>query len=101
MSNPILIEATENGLRIPSEYNRAKIKDLVKAGTKWFELRPRVRGSKKQTGYLEGAVIPAYAQWQYGIDPKNPKDREKARNLFKQDFHFEIVKDRNGNPKKH
>jgi hypothetical protein len=100
MSNKILIQASETGLSIPSEYNRAKVKQLVKEGVTLFELTPRIRASKKQTGYLEGAVIFAWAKYQYGLDPKNPETHEKARNLFKQDFWFEVIKDRNGNPKK-
>lgn len=96
----ILIQATENGLTIPSEYNRAKVKQMVKDGTQWFELIPRIRASKKQTGYLEGAVIPVWGKYQYGLDPRNPKNHETARNLFKQDFWFEVIKDRTGNPKK-
>jgi hypothetical protein len=100
MSNKILIQATENGLTIPSEYNRAKVKQMIKDGTTLFELTPRIRASKKQTGYLEGAVIFAWAKFQYDLDPRNPHNHEKARNLFKQDFWFEIIKDRNGNPKK-
>ena len=74
----ILVEATENGLRIPSEYNRGKVKQMVKEGTKLFELTPRVRSSKKQVGYLEGAVIFAWAKYQYGLNPKDPKNHEKA-----------------------
>lgn len=100
MANVILIEATENGLRIPSEYNKARVKQMVKDGTTLFELTPRIRASRKQTGYLEAAVIPTYAQWQYGLNPRDPKNHETARNLFKQDFHYAVVKDRQGNPKK-
>lgn len=100
MANPILIEATENGLKIPSEYNRARVKQMVKDGTTLFELTPRIRASRKQTGYLEGAVIFAWAKYQYGLDPRKPENHEKARNLFKQDFWYEVIKDKNGNPKK-
>ena len=96
----ILIQATENGLTIPSEYNRAKVKQMVKDGTTLFELTPRIRASKKQTGYLEGAVIFAWAKYQYNLDPRNPDNHEKARNLFKQDFWFEVIKDRDEKPKK-
>lgn len=97
---PILITATKDGLRIESEYNKARVQQMVKDGTTLFQLTPRVRASKKQIGYFEGAVIPCYAEWQYGLNPRDPKNHEIARNLFKQDFHYEIVKDRNGNPKK-
>ena len=96
----ILIEATEKALRIPSEYNRAKVKELVKEGVKLFELTPRVRASRKQQGYLEGAVIPAYGKWQYGLDPRVPENAKTARDAFKLDFHYTVIKDRNGKPKK-
>lgn len=100
MTQPILIEAGENGLRIPSEYNRERVKQMVKEGTTLFQLTPRVRASKKQIGYLEGAVIPCYGKWQYGLDPRMPDNAKTARNLFKQDFHYTIVKNRHGEPKK-
>lgn len=96
----ILIEATDRGLVIPSEFNRARVKQMVKDGTKIFELTPRIRASKKQVGYLEGAVIPCYAKWQYDLDPRKPENAETARNLFKQDFWFTIIKDKDSNPKK-
>lgn len=96
----ILIQATENGLTIPSEYNRARVKQMVKEGTTLFELVPRIRASKKQLGYFEGAVIPTWGHYQYGLDPRNPKNHKTARDLFKQDFWFDIIRDRNGNPKK-
>lgn len=96
----IIVQATEKGLSIPSEYNKARVKQMVKDGVTLFGLRPRTRASKKQLGFLEGAVIPAYGEWQYGLDPRDPKNLKTARNLFKQDFHYEIVKDREGKPKK-
>lgn len=96
----ILITATEKGLVIPSEYNRLRVKEMVKKGTTLFELVPRVRGSKQQQKYLEAAVIPCYAKWQYNLDPQKPESAQIARNLFKQDFHYAVLKDRDGNPKK-
>ena len=88
----ILLEASENGLHIPSEFNRLRVKQMVKDGTKLFELTPRIRASRKQQGYLEGAVIPAYGKWQYGLDPRKPESAKTARNLFKQDFWYMVVK---------
>jgi hypothetical protein len=96
----ILIEVIDGALRIPSEYNRLRVKDMVAKGTKLFELTPRIRGSKEQRGYLEGAVIPSYAKWQYSLNPRNPKTAKVARNLFKQDFWYTVIKNRHGNPKK-
>lgn len=96
----IQVTATDKGLRIESEYNRAVLKDWIAQGTVLFDLIPRIRGSKKQIGYLEGAVIPAYAHWQYGLDPRKPENARLARDLFKQDFWYTVIKDREGKPKK-
>lgn len=96
----ILIEVKDGRLHIPSEYNKAKIKELIKDGVKLFELTPRIRASRKQQGYLEGAVIPAWGHYQYGLDPRKPENAQLARNLFKQDFHYTVIKNRDGNPKK-
>lgn len=96
----ILVRSTDKGLRIESDYNKALIKQLVKEGTTLFELRPRKMATRKQVGYLEGAVIFSWAKYQYDLDPRNPENHELARNLFKQDFWHDIIKDRNGQPKK-
>lgn len=96
----ILIQATETGLTIPSEYNRLRVKQMVKDGTTLFELVPRIRASKKQRGYVEGAIMPAWGKYQYNLDPRDPKNELVARNLFKQDFWYDIIKDKDGNPKK-
>ena len=47
---------------------------------------------------MEGAVIRAYCQWQYGIDPREPELSEQRRFLFKRDFNYEIVKNKKGSP---
>lgn len=96
----ILVEATENGLQIPSEYNRALIKQMVKDGVTLFELRPRKIASKNQQGFLEGAVVYSYCKYQYNLDPRDPKTKEVARDLFKQDWWYDVIKDKNGKPKK-
>jgi hypothetical protein len=105
MARKILIQAEpfkdSFKLTIPSEYNRAVVKELVlKDKVTLFELNPRIRSSKNQRGYLEGAVIPVYCHWQYGLDPRKPDDIKRARDLFKLDFHYEIVKTKTGEPKK-
>ena len=88
-------------LTIPSEYNRNVVKDLVtNKKVTLFELTPRIRASKNQRGFLEGAVIPLYAKWQYQIDPRDTAKRKTARDLFKLDFNFEIVKSKTGEPQK-
>lgn len=101
----ILIQAEPHGdtfkLSIPSEYNRLLVKDMVRSGrVTLFELVPRVRGSKKQRGYLEGAVVPAYGLWQYDLDPRQPKNAEKARDLFKYDFNYIVVAGRDKKPRR-
>lgn len=101
----ILIQAEPHGdsfkLSIPSEYNRLRIKDMVRSGrVNLFELVPRVRASKRQRGYLEGAVVPAYGHWQYNLDPRDPKSSEKARDLFKYDFNSIVVSGRDKKPRR-
>lgn len=101
----ILVEAKVDGdqfrLVIPSEYNRLRLREMVKHDhITLYELKPRVRASKAQRGYLEGAVIPAYGHWQYQLDPRKPADMKRARELFKLDFHYDVVRDRDGSPKR-
>lgn len=94
----ILLQATDKGLTIPSEYNRIRIKQMVQDGITLFELTPRVRGSRQQQKYLEGAVIPAWAKWQYNLDPRKPENVQKARDLFKYHFWYMVIKDKDGTP---
>lgn len=96
----ILIQATEKGLSIPSEYNKLKVQQMIKDGTTLFELTPRIRASRKQQGYVEGALIGAWGKYQYDIDPRDPMKRELARTLFKQDWNHVIIKDKDGKPRK-
>lgn len=96
-----ILLTTKNGhLTIPSEYNKLKVKQWVKDGVTLFELTPRVRGSRKQQQFLEAAVVPAWAHFQYDIDPRDPSKRELARTLFKQDWNYTVVKDKSGNPRR-
>ena len=96
----ILLEVKDGHLTIPSEYNRLKVKELIKDGITLFEMSPRVRASRKQQHFLEAAVIPAWGQYQYGINPRDPEKREIARTLFKQDWNYTIVKDKDGKPRR-
>jgi hypothetical protein len=84
---------------IPSTHSRALLLSWLKK-YKWFEIIPRSNHSRKAQAFLEAAVIPAWGKFNYGLDPRNPETIDKARELFKQDFHYEIVKDKNGNPRK-
>ena len=55
---------------IPSEFNRARLLEWLRKDDR-FEITPVIRESVKTRRYLEGAVIPAYCKWQYGIDPRD------------------------------
>lgn len=96
----ILIQATETGLQIPSEYNKILVRQMVKDGITLFELKPRKIASRKQQGYVEGALIPSWGKFQYNLDPRNPENAALSRSLFKQDWWYDIIKDRHGKPKK-
>ncbi len=87
----------KDGFFIPSEINRNTFLDWLKK-YKTFHIFPADQESIKSRGYLEGAVIPAYCEWQYGINPKKIGLSEQRRFLFKRDFNSEIINDRNGNP---
>lgn len=86
-----------SAFHIPSEHSRAQLLDWFRKYDR-FEITPVVDEHVPTRRYLEGAVIPAYAHWQYGIDPTEPGRDEARRFLFKRDFHYEIVKDQQGNP---
>jgi len=62
-----------------------------------IQLETETRASR---GYLEGAVVPAYCEWQYNIKQNEKSQQDNRRFLFKRDFNYEIRKDRNGNPEK-
>ncbi len=98
---PIKVTTNEarTGFHIESDFTRARLHEWMKE-YKWFEITPIVAESKNKRRYLEGAVIPEYCKFQYGIDPRDKSKREACRLLFKQDFHNEILMDRNGNPVK-
>lgn len=90
---------TKNGFMIPSETNRNTFLDWLKK-YKAFHISPVIEESVKSRGFMEGAIIPAYCEWQYGIDPREVGRSEQRRFLFKRDFCNEVVNDRNGNPVK-
>lgn len=84
-----------------SEHAKARFLHFVKQNPGlWYVIQPQKRESKKQRGYLEGGVIPAYCEWQYGIDARDrsPQTSETRRFLFKRDFNGEVIKDRHGDP---
>lgn len=89
--------AQKNGFNFPSKYNKATLLEWFKK-YKVFEISPVVNESQKSRGYLEGAVVDAYCEWQYGINPREKGRQEQKRFLFKRDFCYEIVNDKDGNP---
>ncbi len=101
MKKPII--ATPNkertGFHFPSEYNRRVFLDWLKKYDS-FKIEPRARNTRKRRAFLEAAVIPCWGQFNYNLDPRKPENAETARTLFKQDFHYEVVKDRKGQPKR-
>lgn len=56
--------------------------------------------SRASRGFLEGAVIPAYCEWQYNIPAKAKGYDDARRYIFKKDFNYEIVKSRLGTPQR-
>ena len=85
------------GLETNSEYAKAHLAEWLKK-FKRFELKPVVSDSKKGRRYLEGAIVVAYCSWQYGVDPREKGLGDMRRALFKRDFHYSIIKDRDENP---
>lgn len=92
-------EGTPIQLWIPSEWNAQIFRQWQKTDG-YFRIRPVKRQTKQQVKYLEGAVIPCWGKYQYGIDPRNHEMAETARTLFKQDFNHIIIKDVKGNPRR-
>lgn len=95
----VTINEKKNGFHMPSEYTRARLAEWMKK-YQWFSIQPIISDSVKKRRYLEGAVIPEYCLFQYGIDPKDPEKDDARRYLFKRDFNYEILKDRNGMPER-
>ncbi len=96
-----LISVKDGRFTFGSDYARRSFLDFVtKNPNQWFTLSPAKRESKKQRGYLEGGVIPAYCEWQYGISARDrtPETSTTRRFLFKRDFNGEVIKDRHGDP---
>lgn len=89
---------TANGFSM-SDYNKSRLMEWMKK-FKYFEIVPIAADSLKGRRYLEGAVIPEYCYYQYMIDPRDTGRDEARRLLFKRDFNYEIITDRNGNPER-
>lgn len=89
----------KNNIAFKTQYARNVFNSFLKKYKK-FEIIPVVEESVRSRRYLEGAIIPAYCEWQYQINAKDTGKDEQRRFLFKRDFNYEIVKTRTGNPVK-
>ena len=85
------------GFSFPSAFNRQILMEWLKK-YKTFEICPVITESREVRGYLEGGIVPAYCEWQYGINARERGKSEQRRFLFKRDFNYEVVNDREGNP---
>jgi len=93
------VNATKNAFHFESEYNKARLLEWMKT-VKYFRIIPIETENVNVRRFLEAAIIPEYCLFQYGIDPRDMGKDEARRFLFKQDFHYDILSDRNGNPVK-
>lgn len=95
MSKPILITAEpfkdSFKLTIPSEYNRFKVRDMVREGVKLFELKPRYRESRKQRGFYHGAICGLFAYFHEKLDHHEPKDIALVHEWLKIELNGEFV----------
>jgi hypothetical protein len=82
---------------IPSDHAKSMLLSWFHKYEK-FKIEPITEETRKGRKYLEGAVVPSYCKWQYGIDPRDPEKDEARRYLFKRDFNYEIITDRDGKP---
>ena len=87
----------KNGITIVNEYQKGKFLEWLKKYES-FKVEPIIQESANRRRYLEGAVIPAYCKWQYGIDPRESGKSDQRRSLFMSDFNSDIVTNRDGEP---
>lgn len=91
----------EGKLEFRSEYNRARFIDYAKKnGPVVIELKPRDKITPEARGYFEGALVPAYCEYQEGLNPLNKDDLDAVREMFKAEFNGRWIVDINGKPKK-
>lgn len=90
---------TKNGFKITNEYNRSLFLEWLKK-YKALKIIPVIEDSRESRGYLYGAVIPTYCEWQYNIPAREKGKTDTREFLFKRDFNSEIIKDREGKPER-
>ena len=84
---------------VPNDYSKGRLQEWLKKYD-GFWVEPDITDSIKGRRFLEGAIVPEYCKFQYNIDPRDPNKDEARRLLFKRDFNYEIITDRNGNPER-
>ena len=96
---PVFVTRNEKGTGFgtSSDFTRAKLSEWMKKYN-LYKIVPVIKDSWKNRKYLEGGIVPAYVEWQYGIPARERGKGEARRMLFKRDFHYDIVKNRNGDP---
>jgi hypothetical protein len=79
-------------INLGSDYNRARFKDFVKKNEGMrLEINPLLPESKKQRGFLEGAIFTMIAYYQEGLDYRNSEDVRKVRDWCKCEFNGEFL----------
>ena len=89
----------KTGITIVNDYQKSRFMEWLKKYQN-FKVEPIIEDAPNKRRYLEGAVIPAYAHWQYSIDPRELGASDKRRYLFMRDFNAEVVKNRQGDPER-
>lgn len=88
-----ILQVKEGKPTATSPYVKADFHDwLSKNEGKHIVITPHERVSKEKRGYFEGALIPAYCDWNEALDPYNPDHRELVREMFKTEFNGTFVK---------
>lgn len=93
MSQKWLLKVTNGKPRATSPFVDADFHDwLSKNEGKLVVVSPHEKVSSNKRGYFEGALIPAYCDWNEALDPHNPDHRELVREMFKTEFNGTFVK---------
>lgn len=93
---------TKDGqLDFRSQYNEMRFRDFIKKNPNAiYELKPKQKISPEARGYFEGALVPAYCEYQEGLNPLNKDDLDAVRDMFKAEFNPRWIVDLHGKPKK-
>lgn len=84
-----------------SGYNEMRFRDFQKKNPGvLFELKPKQKISHEARGYFEGALVPAYCEYQEGLNPLNKDDLDAVREMFKAEFNGRWIVDLKGKPRR-